>query len=100
MGDLDMFLDREKTKNDALRGHIQNYFNWSFENATKVSVIDVNLDAGKLREIHLQLMECTTLQELEFFEKNKSDSDFFEKLIMEIKKTGIWAQQKICGQTV
>jgi len=95
LGDLDMFLGREITKNDVIRRLIREYFDWSFENASKMSAFDENLDGGKLREIHLHLTECTSLQEIEFFEKNKTDSDFFEKLTIEIKKTGIWVQQKL-----
>jgi hypothetical protein len=35
------------------------------------------------------------LAELETFEKNKPDGDFFEDLTKEIRKSGIWIQQKL-----
>ena len=40
-------------------------------------------------------MESVSLQELENFEKDKTDEEFFELLTKEIRTSGFWIQQKL-----
>ena len=94
---VQLLSNREREQTHQIDLGIKRYIKLEYNQAIDPSELNKNLAAAALSTVEMLLND---MQELSFFEnqpKNITKSFFFETLVREIKKTGLWVQKKLFG---